>query len=75
LSRGSSERIDAHWPNYVLDLLLASALKRVANLTLDLLIDFARDQDTTWISQLLQTGSDVDALAEHIAIVLDDDVA
>src|SRR6516164_4569874 len=68
------DRIDAHRPRDVLDLLLAHIRERESELVAHLLANHPADADPARLRQGFEPCGDIDAVAENVAFV-DDDVA
>src|ERR1700733_6364921 len=56
----------------ILDLLLADIGELHRQLVGDLLVDGARNADAADLGKALETGRDIDAITEQIAVALDD---
>ena len=61
--------VGAYRPDDVLDLLLASIVQRQPYLALEVVIGGAGDQYAAGFAKLLETGGDIDAVAEQVCAV------
>ena len=67
--------IRAHRLGDVLELLLAPVLEANVQLTLDLAVDLAGDEDSARIGNAFKPGRDVDPVAINIAVIVNNHVA
>jgi hypothetical protein len=64
--------VDVHRPSDVLDLLLAQVPEGEVELVAHLVAHDAADADPARIGQGFETGGDIDAVAEDVALINDD---